>query len=56
MNGRFDWYEFLIMIGTLRGTAGDFYFPIILERDLNAYLCTFPIVTSGMEVAALCSA
>ena len=72
MNGHFDWREFLILFsswficwsfswyyysnGTLVGTSGEISFPNISARDLNASLCEFPSVTSGLEGAVYFSA
>ena len=72
VNGPLDWYEFFIWVYywftcwifywyapltvTLIGIYGEVAFTNVSARDLNDYLCEFPSVISGMEVAGLCSA
>ena len=71
VNG-FDWDDIFIWVlswftccsfycnapltGTLGGTAGGLAFMNISASVLNALLCIFPILTSGIVVAGLCSA
>ena len=69
--GLFTWYDYLVFfnwfacwsfsryvssIGALRGSAGGVAFPIKSAMDINASLCKFTSVTSGMAGAGFFSA
>ena len=72
MNGRFNWYEFLIWFyywficwslswyspstGAPGGSVGEVDFPNISAREINASLCSFTSVTSGLSGAGFCIA
>ena len=72
LNGCFSWYGFLIWFyswftcwsfswyvpytGTLVGTSGKVDFQKSSDKDINASLCAFPIVASGLAGDGLCSA
>ena len=43
-------------IGTLGGSAGGISLPKTYYRDLNASLCKFPCMTSGLAGVGFCSA
>ena len=49
-------YGYVSSIGNLRGYAGGVAFPKIYARDINASLCEFPSVASGLAGAVFCSA
>ena len=50
---RFTWYAHLT--GTLGGIAGEVAFMNIPSRDINASLCAFTSVSSGLAGSGLCS-
>ena len=57
-----SWFTYLgfswttSLIGTLRGIAGGMDFLNISARVLNASLCPFPSLASGISGAGFCSA
>ena len=50
-----SFYWNYLLTGTLGGTVGFFYFLNIYARILDATLCQFPSLTSGLAGAGLCS-